>query len=195
MSNNPAVLRIDSSPRRGQSVSRDLADRVIEKLTPAQIVTRDVTEGLPPVSEAWIEANFTPADQRSVGQVAQLSLSDELVAELESADVVVISLPIWNFGIPSTLKAWIDQVARAGQTFRYTADGPVGLLEGKRAIITVASGGTEVGSAIDFATGYLQHVLGFIGIHEVEVVAADRMMVDADTSMKNAEAAIEKLAA
>jgi FMN-dependent NADH-azoreductase len=124
-----------------------------------------------------------------------LALSDSLVAELQAADTVLITLPIWNFGIPSTLKAWIDQVARAGVTFRYTPDGPVGLLEGKRAILAVASGGTEVGSAIDFATDYLRHVLGFIGIHEVEIVAADRLMVDADASHAKADAAIDALAA
>ncbi|ABV92103.1 FMN-dependent NADH-azoreductase 1 [Dinoroseobacter shibae DFL 12 = DSM 16493] len=133
--------------------------------------------------------------QRTADQRAVLALSDSLVAELQAADTVLITLPIWNFGIPSTLKAWIDQVARAGVTFRYTPDGPVGLLEGKRAILAVASGGTEVGSAIDFATDYLRHVLGFIGIHEVEIVAADRLMVDADASHAKADAAIDALAA
>lgn len=190
-----SILRIDSSPRKDTSVSRDLADRIVARLTPTQITTRDITGGLPAVDEEWIGANFTAAQDRSDAQRAKLAQSDDLVAELQDADVIVISLPIWNFGIPSTLKAWVDQVARAGVTFRYTAKGPVGLLEGKRAILAIASGGTEVGSEIDFATDYMKHVLGFVGIHDVAVVAADRLMVDADASHTKAEAEIARLAA
>ncbi|MEM9395749.1 MAG: NAD(P)H-dependent oxidoreductase [Pseudomonadota bacterium] len=189
------VLRIDSSPRKGHSVSRDLGDKIVARLGAENVTNRDISGGLPAVGEAWIGANFTPAADRSDTQRSELSLSDELVAELQAADVIVISLPIWNFGIPSTLKAWVDQVARAGVTFSYTAEGPKGLLEGKRAVLAIASGGTEVGSEIDFATDYMKHVLGFIGIHDVEVVAADRMMVDADASMAKANAAIDAIAA
>ncbi|MDJ0858735.1 MAG: NAD(P)H-dependent oxidoreductase [Dinoroseobacter sp.] len=190
-----SVLRIDSSPRKGTSVSRDLADKIIARLDADEIINRDITGGLPAVGEAWIGANFTAADERSEAQRAELALSDELVGELKASDTIVISLPIWNFGVPSTLKAWVDMVARAGVTFSYTAKGPKGLLEGKRAILAIASGGTEVGSEIDFATDYMKHVLGFIGIHDVEVVAADRMMVDADASIAKATAAIDALAA
>ncbi|WP_424969853.1 FMN-dependent NADH-azoreductase [Dinoroseobacter sp. S76] len=189
------VLRIDSSPRSDASVSRALADRIVTRLAPTQTTSRDVSTGLPVVDADWIGANFTPAEDRTAEQVERLALSDTLVAELQAADVVVISLPIWNFGIPASLKAWIDQVARAGLTFRYTADGPKGLLTGKRAILAIASGGTEVGSQIDFATDYMKHVLSFIGVHEVEIVAADRLMVDADASHAKANAAIEALAA
>ncbi|MDD9718897.1 NAD(P)H-dependent oxidoreductase [Dinoroseobacter sp. PD6] len=190
-----SVLRIDSSPRSTSSVSRQLGDRILARLGAAQVVSRDITAGLAAVDADWIGANFTPEAERTADQRAVLALSDSLVAELQAADTVLITLPIWNFGIPSTLKAWIDQVARAGVTFRYTPEGPVGLLEGKRAILAVASGGTEVGSAIDFATDYLRHVLGFIGIHEVEIVAADRLMVDAEASHAKADAAIDALAA
>lgn len=190
-----SVLRIDSSPRSDASISRALADRIVDRLAPAQITTRDVSPGLPVIDADWIGANFTPAAERSPAQIETLALSDTLVAELQAADVVVISLPIWNFGIPASLKAWIDLVARAGLTFQYTAEGPKGLLEGKRAILAIASGGTEVGSQIDFATEYMKHVLGFIGVHEVEIVAADRLMVDAEASHAKADAAIEALAA
>ncbi len=189
------ILRIDASPRGAQSVSRDLADRVIQRLDPENVVTRDVTGGLPTLSEDWVGANFTPADARTAEQRLHLALSDSLVAELEAADTIVISLPVWNFGIPSTLKAWVDLVARAGLTFQYTENGPVGLLDGKRAILAVASGGTKVGSEIDFATTYLRHVLGFIGIKEVEIVAADAMAVDADAALANAAAGIDAMAA
>ena len=111
------------------------------------------------------------------------------------ADTIVIGTPIYNFSVPSTLKAWIDLVARVGVTFNYTETGPVGLLEGKRAIIAVASGGTQAGSDIDFATTYLRHVLGFIGITDVELVAADQLSMDEEGSMQRAKSAIEALAA
>ena len=104
-------------------------------------------------------------------------------------------MSIYNFGVPAALKAWIDQIARAGVTFKYTENGPVGLLDGKRAIIAVASGGTEVGSEIDFATGYMRHIMGFIGIHDVEVVAADQLMLDADAANSKAAEQIKSLAA
>lgn len=190
-----SVLRIDSSPRTVTSVSRQLADKVVDRLAPGTVVRRDVSGGLPVVGEEWIGANFTPAENRSPAQRDELGLSDSLVAELAAADVVVISLPIWNFGVPSSLKSWVDLVARAGVTFQYTSEGPKGLLTGKRAVLVVASGGTEVGSQIDFATSYMRHVLGFIGIQDVDVVAADRMAIDAEASQSKANAAIEALAA
>ena len=107
----------------------------------------------------------------------------------------MISTPIYNFGIPASLKAWIDQIARAGLTFNYTPNGPVGLMEGKRAVIAIASGGTQVGSDIDWASSYLRHIMGFIGITDVEFVAADQLMVDADASHAKADAALKALAA
>jgi FMN-dependent NADH-azoreductase len=189
------ILRVDASPRGKQSVSRDLADRIIDRLNPANVVTRDVAGGLPPLSQAWIDANFTPAEDRSAEQRLELARSDGLVAELEAADTIVISLPIWNFGIPSMLKAWVDLVARVGLTFQYTESGPVGLLDGKRAILAVTSGGTKTGSEVDYATAYLRHVLGFMGIQEVEIVAADAMAVNPKEAMSKAEAGIGALAA
>ena len=189
------VLRIDASARRDGSISRELTDKVLAQLNPATTVTRDLADGIPLITEDWIGANFTPADQRSAAQVETLALSDELVAELKAADAIVIGVPIYNFGVPAAMKAWIDQVARAGLTFQYSETGPKGLLEGKRAIVVVASGGTEAGSAIDFASTYMRHVLGFVGITDVELVTADRLMVDAEASMKTANAQLAALAA
>lgn len=188
------VLRIDASMRREGSTTRALADRVIARLGAADVTTRDLADGIGLIDEAWIGANFTPPDARSAGQRGALAASDALVAELEAADVVVIGVPVYNFGVPAALKAWIDQVARARVTFRYTENGPVGLLTGKRAILVAASGGTEIGSGIDFAVPYLRHVLGFIGIHDVEVVSADRQMQRTD-AVAAAEGAIDGLAA
>jgi len=180
-----SVLRIDSSARREGSVTRRVADALIDRLEAREggidVTVRDVAATPPAlVDDAWVRANFTAAEQRGPDQRAVLAESDALVAELAAADVLVIGVPIYNFGIPAALKAWVDLVARARLTFRYTEDGPEGLLRGKRAYLVVASGGTAVGSAIDFATGYLRHVLGFLGIDDVEIVAADRVMARGD---------------
>lgn len=188
------ILRIDASARRTGSVSRALADSIVARLDPgADVTTRDLADALPLIDEAWIAANFTPADRRGDAERAALALSDELVAELQAADTVVIGLPIYNFGVPAAFKAWVDLVARAGVTFRYAETGPQGLLEGKRAIVAVASGGTEAGSEVDFATGYVRHVLGFMGITDVTLVAADRLMLDAEATMEKARAQVEAL--
>lgn len=189
------VLHIDSSVRTEGSVSRDLSAQIVSRLGGTEVIRRDLATPLPLLDSAWVGANFTPADQRSAEQKQLLSLSDTLVAELKQADTIVIGTPIYNFSVPSTLKAWIDLVARAGVTFRYTESGPIGLLEGKRAIIAVASGGTQAGSDIDFATTYLRHVLGFIGITEVAIVAADAMSVDAEGALAKAQTQIQALAA
>ncbi|MGR3621928.1 FMN-dependent NADH-azoreductase [Pseudophaeobacter sp.] len=189
------VLHIDSSARAESSVTRGLSAEVTARLNADRVIRRDLATPLPLLDEAWVGANFTPADQRTDAQKALLAQSDALIAELKEADTIVIGTPIYNFSVPSTLKAWIDLVARVGVTFQYTETGPIGLLEGKRAIIAVASGGTQAGSDIDFATTYLRHVLGFIGITNVELVAADQMAMDAEASMARAKSAIAELAA
>lgn len=188
------VLHIDASARLTGSTSRVLSARIVEKLG-GEVIRRDLTDAIPQIDETWVNANFTPADQRTTEQAETLALSDSLIAEIKAADVLVFGVPIYNFGVPAALKAWIDQIARAGVTFRYTENGPEGLLEGKRAVIAVASGGTPAGSDIDFATGYMRHIMGFIGIHDVELVTADRMMVDADAALSKANTQIDALAA
>lgn len=190
------ILRIDASGRQDGSVTRSLADETIAHLASlgeTSLVSRDVAAGLPFVDEDWIGANFTPADARTEAHKAKLAFSDSLVAELQRADTVVIASPIYNFGIPATLKAWIDMIARAGLTFRYTETGPVGLLEGKRAIVLVASGGTPMGSPIDHATPYLKQALGFVGISDVTFIAADAMSREAEAKRADASAKIAAL--
>lgn len=188
------LLHIDSSARLSGSTSRELTARIVEKLG-GEVIRRDLSTPLPLIDETWVSSNFTPAEKRTEAQSAALSLSDTLIEEIRAADVLVIGVPIYNFGVPTTLKAWVDQVARAGVTFRYTENGPEGLLHGKRAILAVASGGTEAGSDIDFASRYMRHVLGFIGITDVQIVTADQMMVDADAAVAKATAQIDALAA
>ncbi|WP_170387165.1 FMN-dependent NADH-azoreductase [Ruegeria atlantica] len=189
------ILHIDASARREGSATRDLSDRIVKHLGAARIIRRDLATPLPLLTEGWINANFTPADQRTQAQLDQLALSDTLVAELQDAGTIVIGLPIYNFSVPAAFKAWIDLVARAGLTFSYTENGPKGLLDGKRVVLAIASGGTAVGSEIDFATNYVRHVLGFIGITDVEVVAADKMALDAEAALSNAHKAVTELAA
>ncbi|MEO9902179.1 MAG: NAD(P)H-dependent oxidoreductase [Roseobacter sp.] len=181
--NSKTILKIDASARKEGSMTRELADELVARLVEARpedkVITRDVAAGLPFLDEAWIGANFTDAAERSDEQKQTLSLSDTLIEELRSADVLVIGAPIYNFGVPATLKTWIDHIARARETFRYSEAGPVGLLEGKKAYVIVASGGTKAGSEIDFATGYIKHVLGFVGITDVTMIAADQLMENA----------------
>ena len=186
MTDKMNILRIDASARKTGSASRALTDALIERLAPDDIVTRDLTEALPFVSENWVSANFTDEAERTGDQKAVLAMSDMLVEELFAADILVIGTPIYNFAIPAALKAWIDMVARARKTFHYTANGPVGLLTGKKAFVLVASGGTEIGSEIDFATGYLRHVLAFMGITDVSFIAADQQMVKGEAALSDA---------
>jgi len=186
------ILRLDSSARKTESVTRSLADEMIDRLAelgPVKLQSRDLVSGLPFVDEDWATANFTPADLRTPAQQAMLGLSDELLAELDRADTLVISAPIYNFGIPATLKTWIDMICRVGRTFRYTETGPIGLLEGKRAIILVATGGVVVGSPYDLATPHLKQVLAFIGITDVTIIAADATADKA--AEKRAEASVQ----
>ena len=193
------VLRVDASARTEGSVTRQLADRMIDgladRVADLSVTRRDVAQGLPFVDAGWVNANLTEPDARSAAQQQALAGSDALVAEVMAADVWVISAPIYNFGVPASLKAWIDQIARARLTFRYTEQGPQGLLSGKKVYILTATGGTEVGSAIDFATPWLKFVLGFLGITDVEVIAADRGMMRGDGARQHAAARIDEVLA
>ena len=188
-----SVLNIQSSARREGSVTRQLSDAVIAQLGAQHTVTRDLADSLPLLDATWLGANFTPAADRSDAQQAALTLSDALIDEIKSADTLVIGVPVYNFAPPAALKAWIDQICRVGITFKYTDTGPKGLLQGKRAILVLASGGTPAGSEIDFASGYLRHIMGFIGITDVTLIAADALGNDADTKLDAAKTAIAAL--
>jgi len=179
------ILRIDASARNSGSTTRLLADqlesRLVEQGYGARVTRRDLNAAPPAyLTESWVGASYTDEAERSDEQKALLAGSEELIGEIEAADTIIITAPIYNFSIPATLKAWIDQVTRARRTFRYTESGPEGLLKGKRAYIVFASGGVPLGSAVDFASGYLKHVLGFIGITDVTIVAADGHQMDGE---------------
>ncbi len=193
MTQSNHILRVDASARKAGSSSRALTDALIAKLGPDDIVTRDLTEALPFVTENWVGANFTDESERTDAQKAELALSDMLVDELVAADTLVIGTPIYNFAVPAALKAWIDLIARARKTFHYTANGPEGLLKDKKAYVLIASGGTEVGSEIDFASGYLRHVLGFVGITDVTIIAADQQMMKGEAALDQALADVSNM--
>ena len=181
------ILRIDSGADHGSSVSRLLADALVARLATAgdHVVRRDVSAGMPFVSAEWVGAAFAGADPSA------LAFSDELVDELLAADEIVLVAPVYNFGVPAAMKAWIDQICRAGRTFRFTEAGPEGLVTASRAWVVTASGGTPIGSTVDFNTNYLRAVLGFLGVDDVRVVAAEQLQIGGEAAVAKAYADLE----
>ena len=165
----------------------------------AEVLVRDLArDPVPHLTAERFLAFTTPAAERTPGQQQAVSESDRLVAELQAADVIVIGLPMYNFGVPSTLKAYFDHVARAGVTFRYTAEGPEGLLKGKKAYVFATRGGRHAGTPSDLQTAYVKQFLGFIGIRDVDFVYAEGLALGAaqrDAAVADAFARIEDLAA
>jgi FMN-dependent NADH-azoreductase len=183
------ILHIDASARTDDSVTRKLSAQLVTRLAgdKGEVTYRDLSEALPFVDETKIAAYFTAPDARTAEHREAIALSDEIVSELKSTDTLVIGVPIYNFSMPASLKAWADLAARVGETFRYTENGPVGLLENKKAYVVIASGGTKVDSKIDFLTPWLRHYLGFIGIKDVTVISADALNQNFDTGIARAE--------
>jgi len=146
------------------------------------VVTRDLAANpIPHLTAERFGAFTTPADQRSAEQQAVVAESDALIDELRAAEVVVLGLPLYNFGMPSTLKAYIDHIARAGETFRYTATGPVGLLGGRKVRVFAARGGLYAGTPLDTQTDYLRNFLAFLGITDVEFIYAEGLAMGDET--------------
>jgi FMN-dependent NADH-azoreductase len=190
------ILRVDSSAKTENSESRRLTDRIIDGLKTngksLNVTVRDLNESLPQVNTAWIEANNTQSDDQTNEHKKTLALSNTLVGEIEAADTLIIGVALYNFSITASLKLWIDLVCRARKTFAYVDGSPKGLMTGKKAIICFASGGTPFESDIDFASGYLKHILGFIGITDVTFISADKHFMD-DQSVINANTAVDAL--
>ena len=190
------ILRIDSSASTETGKSRLLTTRIIDELKKLgkspEVTVRDLNESLPQVDSLWIAANNTKVGDLADEQKKTLSLSDKLVAEIEAADTLIIGVAVYNFSIPASLKLWVDLICRAGKTFKYSDKGPEGLMTDKKAIICFASGGTPFGSDIDFASGYIRHILGFIGIKDVTFIKADKHLMD-NQSVNRANSAIDTL--
>ena len=196
------LLQINTSARAAGQANR-LADDFIHAWREAhpadQITLRDLTtQPVPHLDERTLNAFFTSPEQRDADMQAAVRLSDELITEIQAADVIVIGVPMYNFGIPSTLKAYFDHIARAGITFRYTANGPEGLLKGKRAIILAARGGIYSGTPKDTQTAYLRDFLAFVGITEVEFIYAEGLAMgeeQAERAKHAAQTCIQQLTA
>ncbi len=160
----------------------------------AQINVRDLAnDPLPHLDAKRVSAFFTQADDRTPEQQIYVNESDALINEIKQAEIIVIGLPMYNFGIPSTLKAYFDQIARAGVTFRYTGNGPEGLLSGKKVYIFAARGGMYAGTALDSQTAYVRDFLNFLGIRDVEFVYAEGLNMGDDVKDKALAGAKERL--
>jgi FMN-dependent NADH-azoreductase len=181
---NTTLLKINASSRYQDSVTRQLTETVSNSIMnkyDAEVIDRDLAKGLPFIDEQWVNANFTPEESRTAAQLDQLSFSDHLVSELQQAEHIVIGVPIYNFSIPAALKAWVDLIARARLTFKYTEIGVEGLLKNKKVYLVMASGGVPIGSDFDFASSYLNHVLAFVGLNDVTIIDASKVDIDIDT--------------
>jgi len=191
------ILEVSASGRRHGSTSRALTGELVDALESQhgsiQVTRRDLADGMPFVDDAWIAANFTAEEDRKPEHNDVLAFSDQLVKELQDADTILIGAPIYNFSIPAVLKAWIDMIARARLTFRYTENGPEGLLQGKIVYVVISSGGVAVGSDYDFASPYLRQALAFVGITDVEFIAAEQLNSKAEESIDAARVRIAEL--
>ena len=192
------ILQINSSLYSGNGQSSRLADEFVATLRAenprAELVVRDLAkEPVPHLDEQRFQAFITPKDARSDEQKAIMAYSDALIDELRRADVVVLGLPMYNFGVPSQLKSWIDHIARSGETFKYSEKGPVGLLTGKKAYVLAARGGLYAGSPADTQTAYVKLLLGFLGITDVEFVYAEGLAMGAESREKSLAAARVKI--
>ncbi len=193
------ILQINSSVRGTASASTRLATRIVARLQQLQpgaaLQVRDATQQ-PILDEAALGALFVPAAARSSAQAARVAVDDATIAEVQAADVVVIGVPMYNFGVPVQLKAWIDAIARAGVTFRYTANGPEGLLTGKKVFVALARGGLYRDTPADSQVPYLQSVLGFLGMRDIRFVYAEGLAMGEEVAAKAlaaAEAEIDQL--
>lgn len=197
------ILEILSSARAGNSYSTRLSHALVERLqqdhAAARVQVRDLGANPHPMLDgAALGALFTPAEQRTAAQQARVALDDVLIAEVQAADVLVLAVPMYNFSIPAQLKNWIDAISRAGVTFRYTANGPEGLLTGKKAYVILAAGGKHRNQPTDTLTPYLRTFLGFVGISDVVFVYAEGLAMGEEaerSGITDAHRQIEKAVA
>ena len=197
------LLQINSSLFSSQGVSTRLADEFVSRWQSqhpdSSVIRRDLgNQPIPHLDGDRLTAIMTPADKRSAEQQAIADQADELIAELQAADVLVLGIPMYNFSIPSTLKSWFDHIARAGTTFRYTENGAEGLLKGKKAYIFTSRGGLYHGTPADTQTPLVSLFLGFVGIDDVEFVYAEGLNMgesQKQAGIDKAEHSIEQLLA
>ena len=197
------LLQINTSLFSDESSSSSLASEFVEKWRQANpgssVIVRDLaTDPVPHLTAERFEAFGTAADERDAQQAAYAEVSDRLIEELEAADIVVMGLPMYNFGIPSTLKAWIDHVARAGKTFKYGETGPIGMLADRPVHIFATRGGFYHGTPRDTQSAYMTHFLNFIGLRDIEFIYAEGLNMGGDkrqAALADARESIDRLAA
>jgi FMN-dependent NADH-azoreductase len=195
------LLQLNASIFSGAGQSSRLADAYVARLQAnepeAQIIVRDLArEPVPHLTGERFSAFLAKPEERTPEHDRVLAYSDALIDELKRADVIVIGLPMYNFGVPSMLKAYFDHIARAGVTFRYTEKGPVGLLSGKKAIVFATRGGLYAGTPRDTQTSYVRDFLAFLGIEDVQFVYAEGLAISELSklaSLGNAKRVIERL--
>jgi FMN-dependent NADH-azoreductase len=183
------ILQVNASARRDGANSTRLANTIVARLQAsnpsATLTVRDLAvTPHPMLDEAALGALFTPADKRSPEQAARVALDDALIAELQAHDTLVLGVPMYNFGNPVQLKSWIDAIARAGVTFRYTETGPQGLLTGKKVYVALARGGLYRGTERDAQVPHLKSVLGFLGMTDVSFIYAEGLAMGPEASGK-----------
>jgi FMN-dependent NADH-azoreductase len=198
------LLQINASLNKGNGQSSLLANQFVaafhKRRPEAKIVVRDVAaaEPVPHLNAERFGAFITKAEERSAAERAVVAYSDTLINELKEADVIVLGLPMYNFGVPSQLKAYFDHIARAGVTFKYTEKGPVGLLAGKQVYVFAARGGLYAGTPMDTQTSYVRDFLRFLGMADVEFVYAEGLAISPESKevgLAKAVAEIERLVA
>ncbi len=183
------ILQINASSRReganSTRVANSIADRLKARHPDARITVRDLAaDPHPLLDEAALGALFTPAEQRTPEQAARVALDDALIAEVQAHDVIVLGVPMYNFGNSVQLKTWIDAIARAGVTFRYTASGPEGLIKGKTVYVALARGGIYRDTPNDSQVPYLKSVLGFLGMTDVRFIYAEGLAMGPEAAAK-----------
>jgi FMN-dependent NADH-azoreductase len=192
------ILQINSSARRDASQSTRLATRIVERLRDADpeatVIVRDLNLVPHPIlDEAALGALFTPAESRTAEQSARVAQDDALIAEVMAADAIVLGVPMYNFGVSSQLKNWIDAISRAGVTFRYTEKGPEGLVKGKTVYVALTRGGKYRNTPSDTQVPYLGTVFGFLGMTDVHFVYAEGLAMGPDAEQKAIASAYEQI--
>ena len=192
------ILQINSSARAENSHSTRLANSLVERLLASQpqaaLTVRDLGRTPHPMlDEAALQALFTPAEQRTPQQAARVALDDALIAEIQAAEVVVLGVPMYNFGVPAQLKNWIDAISRGQVTFRYTANGPEGLLTGKKVYVALTRGGLYRNTPNDSQTPYLKTVFGFLGMTDVQFVYAEGLALGPDAEQNALASALAQI--
>ena len=193
------ILQVNASVRGAASASTRLAGNIVARLREldpaAGLIVRELGSQ-PVLDEAALGALFTPVEARTPEQAERVAVDDATIAEVQAADVIVLGVPMYNFGVPVQLKAWIDAIARAGVTFRYTADGPEGLLKGKKVYVALARGGLYRDTPADTQKPYLRNVLGFLGLQDIDFIHAEGLSLGEEAAAKafaEAEAEIKAI--